>query len=123
MKTLKIILLSTIALFAIACKDSKNQLVSGVYVMSFKNEYSIATDTLVIQAYNLNANTYQVERRDAYHRIREGKVLPKEFRQEQWMATFDPAKMLLQEGEFGRIIYIKGDGHTLEYGGTYQKIK
>jgi hypothetical protein len=123
MKTLKMILLIAIALFVIACKNSNNQIVSGIYVMSFKNEYSIATDTIVIQAYNLNANTYQVERRDGYHRIREGKVLPKEFRQEQWMATFDPAKMLLQESELGRQIYIKADGSSLEYGGTYRKIK
>lgn len=91
--------------------------------MSFKNEYSIATDTLVIQVYSLAAGTYRVERRDGYHRIREGRILPKEFKQEQWMATFDKDKLVLQESAFGRQIFIKGDGRSLEYGGTYRKIK
>jgi hypothetical protein len=123
MKTLKITLLTAIALLAVACKNSKDMAISGIYAMSFKNEYSIATDTIVIEAYSLTAHTYQVERRDGYHRIREGKILPKEFRQEKWMATFDKSKMVLQESAFGRQVFIKGDGQSLEYGGTYQKIK
>jgi hypothetical protein len=123
MKTLKIMLLIAITLFAISCNNSKDRTISGIYVMSFKNEYSIATDTIVIQVYNQSANSYNVERRDGYHRIREGKILPKEFRQEQWMATFDKEKMILQESAFGRQIYIRGDGSSLEYGGTYQRIK
>ncbi|MEZ2336419.1 hypothetical protein AB6735_12345 [Mucilaginibacter sp. RCC_168] len=90
--------------------------------MSFKNEYSIATDTLVIQSYNLAAGTYQVERRDGYHRIRDGKTLPKEYRQEHWMATFDKDKQVLQETIYGRQIYIKDDGRSLSFGGIYRKI-
>ena len=90
--------------------------------MSFKNEYSIATDTIVIQSYNLAAGTYQVERRDGYHRIRDGKILPKEFRQEHWMATFDRDKQVLQESDYGRQVYIKDDGRSLFYGSTYKKI-
>jgi hypothetical protein len=121
MKTLKILLLFGIAITLAACNKSASA-ISGVYVMNFKNEYSIASDTLIIQTYSLAAGTYQVERRDGYHRIRQGKILPKEFRQERWMATFDKDKQVLQENAYGRQIYIKGDGHSLSYGGTYQKI-
>lgn len=124
MKTLKIIFVITSALLTVACDSNKTfNSISGVYVMSFKNEYSIATDTIIIQTYNSDANTYQVERRDGYHRIRDGKILPKEFRQEQWMATFDKDKQVLREGEFGRQVYFKAGGRSLDYGGTYQKIK
>ena len=122
MKTLKILLLLGYAIIIAGCNKTASS-VSGVYVTSFRNEYSIATDTLIIQAYSLTAGTYQVERRDGYHRIRQGKILPKEFRQEQWMATYDKDKHVLQETAYGRQIYIKGDGHSLSYGGTYQKIK
>ena len=122
MKTLKMLLLICCTLVVGACSN-KSITISGVYVMSFKNEYSIATDTMVIQPYNISANSYQVERRDGYHRIRDGKVLPKEFRKERWMATFDKDKMILQESAFGRQIYVRADGTSLEYGGTYQKIK
>lgn len=121
MKTLKLLLLVGYAVTIVGCNNTANS-VSGVYVMSFKNEYSIATDTLIIRVYSETAGTYQVERRDGYHRIRDGKVLPKEFRQEHWMATYDKDKQVLQETAFGRQIYIKGDGHSLSYGGTYQKI-
>jgi hypothetical protein len=122
MKTLKSIVFVCALIIAAGCGNTADP-ISGVYVMSFKNEFSIATDTMVISAYNSSANTYQVERRDGYHRIREGKVLPKEFKKAKWMATFDKEKLVLQEGAFGRQIYLKEDGRSLEFGGTYQKIK
>lgn len=112
-----------IALLVIACNPAKNTKIAGIYVMAYKNQYSMATDTIVIKAYNESADTYEVERRDGYHRIRDGKILPKEWRQEKWMATFDQDKMLLAEGEFGRKIYLKGDGRSLEYNSTYKRIK
>ncbi|SDP14115.1 hypothetical protein SAMN05428975_0453 [Mucilaginibacter sp. OK268] len=121
MKTFKLLLLFVCAITIMGCNKSDYS-VSGVYVMSFKNEYSIATDTLVIQSYNLAAGTYQVERRDGYHRIRDGKTLPKEYRQEHWMATFDKDKQVLQETIYGRQIYIKDDGRSLSFGGIYRKI-
>jgi len=121
MKTIRILIFISSALIFIACNRTANT-ISGIYVMSFRNEYSIATDTLVIQSYSLGAGTYQVERRDGYHRIREGKILPKEYRQERWMATFEKDKQILSENTYGRQIYIKGDGRTLSYNGTYRKI-
>ena len=121
MKTIRILIFISSALLFIACNRTANA-VSGVYVMSFSNKYSIATDTLIIQAYSLEAGTYQVERRDGYHRIRDGKILPKEYRQERWMATIDKDKQILSENAYGRQIYIKGDGRTLSYNGTYRKI-
>ena len=120
MKT-KILLVIGLAFTITACQQ-KEKSICGIYAMNFKNEFSIATDTLIIQSYSLTAGSYQVERRDGYHRIRQGKILPKEFRQEHWMATYDKDKQLLQEGTYGRQIYIKGDGRSLSYGGAYTKI-
>jgi hypothetical protein len=123
MKTLKIILLLAVALLAIACNPTRENSITGAYVMSFKNEYSIATDTILIEVYNAQARTYRVTRRDGYHRIREGKILPKEYKQEHWLATYDENRMVLQENELGKQIYIKSDARSLDYGSTYEKIK
>ena len=112
MKTLKLILLICSVIIAAGCGNNADP-ISGVYVMSFKNEFSIATDTIVIAAYNIASKTYQVERRDGFHRIREGKILPKEFKHQRWMATFDKDKLVLQEGALGRQIYLKADGRSL----------
>lgn len=122
MKTFKILLVIGITVLLAACHQ-RDYAISGVYVMSFKNEYSIATDTMIIQSYNPAADTYQVERRASYHRIRDGKILPKEFSQESWMATFDKEKQILQETAFGRQVYINTDGRSLSFHGTYQKIE
>lgn len=121
MKTFKILLVIGITVLLAACQ--RDHAISGIYVLSFKNEYSIATDTMIIQSYNLAAGTYQVERRASYHRIRDGKILPKEFSQESWMATFDKEKQILQETAFGRQVYINTDGRSLSFHGTYQKIE
>ncbi|WP_374950076.1 hypothetical protein [Mucilaginibacter sp.] len=122
MKKLMLLILIGCSLIFIACHKTENS-VSGVYVMHFKNEFSIATDTIIITAYNLAASTFQVERRDGYHRIREGKILAKEFKQEHWMATFDKEKQRLSESEFGKQIYLNITAGTLSFGGTYRKIK
>ncbi|MES2108568.1 MAG: hypothetical protein V4577_07470 [Bacteroidota bacterium] len=122
MKTLKILFLVSCASIIIAC-NSTNQAISGVYILNFRNEFTITNDTLVIEAYNLEAGTYQVQRRAGYRRIHDGKILPKEFSQETWMATFNKEKQVLQETELGRQVYINADGHSLSFEGTYQKIK
>ena len=82
----------------------------------------MAKDTLIIEAYNLNSRTYQVERRSGYHRIRKGQVMPKEYKQEKWMATFNQDKFILQETAYGRQIYFKPDLRSLSFGATYHKI-
>ena len=122
MKTLKILSLLGCAILFAGCNKTAVP-ISGVYVLNFKNEFTITNDTMVIQDYNLTAGSYQVERRAGYRRIRDGKILPKEYSRETWMATFDKDKQVLQENAYGRQVYIKDDGRSLSYEGTYQKIK
>jgi hypothetical protein len=122
MKTLKFLLFIAGLLIIVAC-NSTDRAISGIYILNFKNEYTITNDTMVIKVYNLETGMYQVQRRAGYHLIRDGKILPKEFSQESWMATFDRKKQVLQETELGRQVYINADGHSLSYQGTYQKIE
>jgi len=123
MKTLKFIFLIAIALMAIACNRIKGRAISGVYVVDTKNEYTILSDTLVIEAYNLEAGVYQIDKRSGYQLIRDGKILPKQNKQKSWKATFDEEKQLLSETAFGKQIYVNTDAGTVSFGATYHKIK
>jgi photosystem II stability/assembly factor-like uncharacterized protein len=123
MKTLKFMLLIAIAILAIACNHAKDTAISGVYVVSTRNEYTILSDTLVIEAYNLEAGVFQIEKRSGYQLIRNGKILPKQFKQKSWKATFDKEKQVLSETAIGKQIYLNTAAGTLSFGATYHKIK
>jgi hypothetical protein len=117
------ILLLSAAILIISCKYSKDPQIAGVYVTDFKNEYSITTDTLILSSTNGN-KTFQIERRSGYNKIREGKILPKEYKQAKWVADYNEDKQLLQETELGRQIHLSLQKHTLLLGDSqYQKIK
>jgi hypothetical protein len=123
MKTLKILIILIFALSIIACNSSKGPDITGTYVSTYQNEYSTGNDTLFITAYNIDGGTYQVERRTGYQKIREGKMLPREFKKVKWTATYDIEKQVLNETEYGRKIYLK-EGQKLLFGGTgYQRLK
>jgi hypothetical protein len=122
MKMLKLLILIGWVFIIIACNKTSKTIL-GVYVTDTKNEFTILSDTLVITAYNIDAGTYRVEKRSGYHRIRDGKILPKEFGKEAWTATFDKDKQVLQETSFGRQVYLNTGAGTLSFGATYRKIK
>ena len=123
MKTLKILIITICALSIIACNSSKSPDITGTYVSTYQNEYSIGNDTLLITAFNTDGGIYQIERRTGYQKIREGKMLPREFKKAKWTATYDIEKQVLNETEYGRKIYMK-EGQKLLFGSTgYQRLK
>jgi hypothetical protein len=123
MKKLRLLIIVAGATLILACNAKTDSAVSGIYVTAFKNEYTIANDTLIIEAYNLETGTYKVARHSGFKRVRDGKVLPKEFKQENWTATFDKDRQVLQETQLGKQLYLNTQKGTLSYGATYQKIK
>lgn len=117
-----ILLLSALILI-ISCKNKIDPQIAGIYITDFKNEYNITTDTLILSSTNGN-KTFQIERRSGYSKIREGKVLPKEYKQAKWVADYNEDKQLLQETELGRQIHLSLQKHTLLLGDSqYRKIK
>lgn len=105
----------------LACNRTSDDL-SGTYVTESTNEFIILNDTLIIKPYNQDARNYQIEKRSGYHRLRNGKKLPKEFKQKSWTATYNAEKQALQETEYGRQIYVNTKAGTLSFGATYRKI-
>lgn len=122
MKTLKFLIPMVGSLIIAACNRS-DQRITGTYILNFKNEFTITNDTLIIEAYNLQAGVYKLQRKAGYRLIRDGKVLPKQFNHEKWMATYNKEKQVLQETDLGRQVYIGPDGHSVSFQGTYKKIK
>ncbi|WP_431199607.1 hypothetical protein ACQ86K_01065 [Mucilaginibacter sp. P19] len=124
MKTYQLWMAACLSLIIAACNRLENKAIAGVYVTSFRNEYSQTDDTLVINADNLEAHTYQIERRSGFNKLRNGKVLLREFKQQHWVATYRKENLVLEEGELGRKLYVKPDEHQVVMGQTvYQLMK
>lgn len=98
--------------------------IAGTYVYAFKNEYNITSDTLILSVYNEEAGTYLIEDRSGFHRIREGKVLPKEYKQTKEIGHYDPTASQLMGQRTGRIYSFPSTGEGLLMGtAPYKKIK
>lgn len=107
-----------------ACTNVADKAIAGIYTTQFQNEYSRTNDTLIITAYNLSAHTYKIERRSGYNKIREGKIQPREFKQQSWTASYTKENQVLEEGQIGRKLYLKPDQNELLLGSTvYKQVK
>lgn len=124
MKTHQLWVIACTLLITVACNRPQDKAIAGIYVTQFRNQYSQTNDTLVVTAYNLAAHTYQIERHSGFNRIRDGKLLPREFKQQHWVATYREGNMVLEEGDLGRKLYVKPDEQELVMGKTiYQLMK
>ncbi|GAB2972186.1 hypothetical protein [Mucilaginibacter agri] len=125
MKTiLSIMMMTSLLLSMAACNRVEDKAIAGVYVTQFENEYSRTNDTLVITAYNLAGHTYTVERHSGFNKIRDGKVMPREFKQQRWTAVYTKENQVLSEAELGRKLFLKPDRQELVLGSTvYRMIK
>jgi hypothetical protein len=123
MKTINILLGLGLSLGLAACLgDNVKDFIPGTYVNSAGGEFSIASDTLILEL--VEGNNYVVHRRTGYHLIAEGKVGPREYETEQWSAVYDTDKKTLLETRKGKIISFYPDRKALQVGRrVYDKIK
>jgi hypothetical protein len=122
MKTIRILIFISIMWLGIACNHASQPDISGIYVTTYHNEFSTGNDTLVINLYN--SGTYEVDRKTGYHKIREGKQQPIEFKCVKWACTYDKIKQVLQETEYGRQIYLGKNQQSLLFAGvSYHRLK
>ncbi len=115
------IALMIIALFCACTANDKKPEFNGTYVNHASGEYSIGDDTLVIRS--LNENSYSITRKTGYQKIREGKVLPKEYRLEELSATYDEKTRKLEDSRHARIFTLQSDNRIIRMGQIeYKKI-
>lgn len=119
------ILIAFLSLFFIGCGSNADESdVEGIFVNQSKSEYSLAYDTLIITQVNGVSNRFKIEDRAGYQNIRDGKLLPLEFKQQNWQATWNSDKQILSEGDLGRQIQYENQKKSILVKNTeYRRIK
>lgn len=124
MKALSFIIILAIAAFIGCTSNSQSKSLSGTFTNQSKSEYSTASDTLIITPSTQSTNTYQIERKTGFQKIRNGVSQAKEYKTEKWQSTWNEEKQVLSETEYGRQITPSKDGNSVTLKNTeYQKIK
>lgn len=121
MKT-KIILtmLSFAVLLACNTKDNRS-FVPGIYINNTSGHYSIADDTLNIQA--SDGNRFTIERKTGFNLIRDGRKGKREHETESWNAIMDEKTGVLTETQRGKVLIFYPDSNMLMIGKrVYKKL-
>ena len=104
-------------------KGTKSK-ISGTYVHQAESEYSKAMDTLIVTPYDAKAGTFIILRRTGYNRIKNGKLQPKETKQERMITVWDEETHQLQEVKEGKLYTFPSTGKQLLVGtAEYRKIE
>lgn len=127
MKKTYVLLLLSVVLTACGGNEEvagTKSIITGTYVRQAEGEYSKAMDTLVVTPYDAKAGTFIIMRRTAFHRIKEGKLQPKENKQERMITVWDEETHQLQELKEGKLYTFPANGNELLAGtAKYLKIK
>ena len=124
MKALSFIIILAIVAFIGCTSNSQSKSLSGTFTNQSKSEYSTAFDTLIITPSTQSTNSYQIERKTGFQKIRNGVTGAKEYKTEKWQSTWNEDKQVLSETDYGRQITPSKDGSSVTLKNTqYQKIK
>lgn len=123
MKAIKIILALGLSLGLVSCaSDEVKDFIPGTYVNSEGGEFSIASDTLIVEL--VEGNYYQISRRTGYNLIRDGQVGEREYETEVWTCAYSPVTRTLTESRKGKIISFYPEKGALQVRRrVYEKIK
>ncbi len=127
MKKIYGVLFSAVLLTACGGNDevkSTKSKISGTYVHQAESEYSKAMDTLIVTPYDAKAGTFIIIRRTGYNKIKNGKLQPKETKQERMITVWDEETHQLQEVKEGKLYTFSYTGLELLAGtAKYRKIE
>jgi hypothetical protein len=111
-----------IALLLGCSSDQVRDFMPGMYVSSVAGEFSVASDTLVIEL--IEGNNYLIHRRTKYNLVSEGKLGKREYLAEVWRAVYNGETQQLTETREGKVLSFFRDSNYLLVGRReYQKIK
>ncbi|TKC00042.1 hypothetical protein [Pedobacter cryotolerans] len=118
----KIILTVHICGLLLSCNTNKKQFdVPGTYVNNTSGKYSIASDTLVIEA--LEQNRFKVNRKTGFNLISDGKKGRREYGTEKWNTIYNEKTGVLTETQRGKELIFYPDSNMLMIGRrVYKKL-
>jgi len=118
-----------VSVILIACGENEEVAgtkgtIRGTYMRQSESEYSKAMDTLIFTPYDAKAGTFIIMRKTGFHRIKDGKLQPKENKQERMITVWDEETHQLQELKDGKLYTFPANGSELLAGtAKYLKIK
>lgn len=119
---IKIILTVLSLAVLLACDtDNKQSYVPGTYVNNTTGKYSVANDTLVIEAWE--GNKFEVNRKTGFNFIRNGKKGKREHETEKWNTVYNEKTGVLTETQKGKTLTFYPDSNMLMIGTRiYKKV-
>ncbi|MFI5452211.1 hypothetical protein ACHMWN_08650 [Pedobacter sp. UC225_61] len=121
MKKLIILMGLALAMMLGCTRDKVKEFIPGVYVNSAGGEFSVASDTLVIEM--VEGNNYVIHRRTGFNLVSDGKIGRREYETEQWKAIYSAENQSLTEVRKGKLISFFPDKNYLSVGArVYQKL-
>lgn len=118
-----IILIAIVAIMMAGCnsKTDTRSFIPGTYVDQAEGEYSIASDTLVIEA--SEGNNYLIHRKTGFNVITDGKKGKRQYETEEWRALYDQSTKSMTETSNGKLLTFYPQAKKLMVGKReYQKI-
>lgn len=99
-----ILLIAIAAVMMAACnsKSDTRSSIPGTYVNQAEGEYSVASDTLVIEA--SEGNNYLVHRKTGFNIITDGKKGKRQYETEEWRALYDQSTKSVTEISKGKLL-------------------
>jgi hypothetical protein len=114
------IILSPLFLWT-ACSNPQSRAIDfipGTYVNQAQSEYSVANDTLIIEAAPNTEDIYLLTKKTGYRRIAEGKEQNGQYRVKKLTGTWDPQKQMLQIMQNGTLVTFQPDQNKLMIGSS-----
>jgi hypothetical protein len=117
---------------SVSCGEPKHEnsydailsFIPGVYVRSFKGEFSIGKDTLIINRPAARNNYYTIQHNGCYRRIKDKRLLEPKCKSETWIGIYDEANNVLIEQKHGKLISFIRDENVLLLGSSrFNKMK
>lgn len=119
-------------LLAMSCNpfrsgDHVREFIPGTYVTSWKNEFTVSKDTILIISplpFVKGSDQYFVTKRSYYKQTVDGKELKPQFKIQNWTGSYNPEVKTLVIDKSGRVLLFNPDKNELVEGSTsYNKIK
>ena len=95
----------------------------GTYINQSAGRYSIAFDTLVISKEYEEGNSFLIDRKVSFQKIRHGVLQSREYHQEHWLTIYDDKTKVLTETKSGKVLSYNPDKQKLYLNNSvYKKI-
>ena len=107
--------------------DHVKEFIPGTYVTSWKNEFTVSKDTILITPpplFTKASDQYIVTKRSYYRQTVDGKELKPQFKVQNWTGSYNPEVKTLVIDKSGRVLLFNPEKNELVEGSTsYNKIK